>query len=331
MEITNDDCEIIVEFENESYKITLDKNEPMSKVIPALLDSFSLDNNKYEIYFQDKNLSLFENISLSKLIEFNKETLPIFNIKRKNIIINKQNNIEESTQKHYIIIYNSLGYDEVNYILKEFNNINKNNKGMIISDWRDIKNGILIMFNNYKDVSEFNEYFNHIKIKNPNLERLKIEIVNNNNKNNISMNNYNKINETENIKKSKSQTFKSQKSKTPINKNLSSTFNLNNFIYKPNDLKNNQKLLDQFYSQQYYVRNSSPYISEEDQRYLNEKENKKHFISKNNFNLFAGKYSCKPNFIPNYVQMTPSQNPLNHKFREEKKDKWITKKGFINA
>jgi hypothetical protein len=29
--------------------------------------------------------------------------------------------------------------------------------------------------------------------------------------------------------------------------------------------------------------------------------------------------------------MTPSENPLNHKFREEKKEKWITKKGFINA
>jgi hypothetical protein len=29
--------------------------------------------------------------------------------------------------------------------------------------------------------------------------------------------------------------------------------------------------------------------------------------------------------------MTPSENPLNHKFRSENKEKWMTKKGFINA
>ena len=332
MNNTNDDCEILVELENESYKITLDKNEPMSKVIPAILDSFSLDNQKYELYFQDKSLSLFDNNTLSKLIDFNKQTLPIFNIKKKGII-NNQNNlktIDLFSQKHYLIIYNSLGFDEVNNIIKDYNNVNQNNQGMIISDWSDVKNGIMVMFNNFKCINEFNEYFNHLKINNPNLERLKIEVVNNN-KNYTSRNNYNKMNESVSIKKSNTQILKSNKSKTPITKNLSGTFSTNNFLYKPNDLINNKKLLDEFYSKQYYVRNSSPYISEEKQRYLNEKENKKHFISKNNFKLFVGKYSCKPNFIPNYVQMTPSQNPLNHKFREEKKDKWMTKKGFINA
>ena len=332
MNNTNDDCEILVELENESYKITLDKNEPMSKVIPAILDSFSLDNQKYELYFQDKSLSLFDNNTLSKLIDFNKQTLPIFNIKKKGIINNQNNlkSIDLFSQKHYLIIYNSLGFDEVNNIIKDYNNVNQNNQGMIISDWSDVKNGIMVMFNNFKCINEFNEYFNHLKINNPNLERLKIEVVNNN-KNYTSRNNYNKMNESVSIKKSNTQILKSNKSKTPITKNLSGTFSTNNFLYKPNDLINNKKLLDEFYSKQYYVRNSSPYNSEEKQRYLNEKENKKHFISKNNFKLFIGKYSCKPNFIPNYVQMTPSQNPLNHKFREEKKDKWMTKKGFINA
>ena len=36
----------------------------------------------------------------------------------------------------------------------------------------------------------------------------------------------------------------------------------------------------------------------------------------------------KPNFIPNYVGMTPSENPNNHEFRNVDKKKWITNKGF---
>lgn len=39
----------------------------------------------------------------------------------------------------------------------------------------------------------------------------------------------------------------------------------------------------------------------------------------------------KPNYIGNYVQMTPSESPLNFKFRVDNKNKWLTKKGFINA
>jgi hypothetical protein len=37
----------------------------------------------------------------------------------------------------------------------------------------------------------------------------------------------------------------------------------------------------------------------------------------------------KPHYIENYVQQTPSEFPLNHKFREEDKEKWMTPKGFI--
>ena len=36
----------------------------------------------------------------------------------------------------------------------------------------------------------------------------------------------------------------------------------------------------------------------------------------------------KPNYIPNYVGMTPSENPKNHLFRIVDKKKWISNKGF---
>jgi len=55
----------------------------------------------------------------------------------------------------------------------------------------------------------------------------------------------------------------------------------------------------------------------------------KHFFDKHkNFITSVGKYSMKPNFIPNYVGMTPSENPKNHAFRNVDKNKWITNKGF---
>ena len=36
----------------------------------------------------------------------------------------------------------------------------------------------------------------------------------------------------------------------------------------------------------------------------------------------------KPNYIPNYVGLTPGENPKNHEFREVDKNKWMNKKGF---
>ena len=38
----------------------------------------------------------------------------------------------------------------------------------------------------------------------------------------------------------------------------------------------------------------------------------------------------KPNFIPNYVGLTPGENPKNHEFREVDKNKWMNKKGISN-
>ena len=76
------------------------------------------------------------------------------------------------------------------------------------------------------------------------------------------------------------------------------------------------------------MRNSSPYINEHEKQILEEKENKKHFFKNKNFVTSVGKYSMKPNFIPNYVGLTPGENPKNHEFRAVDKNKWISKKGF---
>ena len=106
---------------------------------------------------------------------------------------------------------------------------------------------------------------------------------------------------------------------------------LNNDCYHGLSLRRDgeDEIVTDYYKQQNFLRNSSPYISEEEKRILEEKESRKHFFDQHkNFVTSVGKYSMKPNFIPNYVGMTPSENPNDHAFRNVDKKKWITNKGF---
>lgn len=71
------------------------------------------------------------------------------------------------------------------------------------------------------------------------------------------------------------------------------------------------------------IRNSSPYISEEElvrQEYLKSKEK---WIDNKSFKNYFGQATHTTNFIPNYVTITPSEPPILHKFREIEQNKWI--------
>jgi len=57
------------------------------------------------------------------------------------------------------------------------------------------------------------------------------------------------------------------------------------------------EIITDYYKQQNYLRNSSPYISKNEKIILEEKENRKHFFKNKNFVVSVGKYSMKPNFI----------------------------------
>ncbi len=110
-------------------------------------------------------------------------------------------------------------------------------------------------------------------------------------------------------------------------KNDNSSFSFNTVGLK----KSSDKLIVNYYKNQQYLRNSSPYFSEEDKRIMDERESRKKFMTPKGFCVSVGKYSFPPKYISNYVQMTPSENPLTYRFRPVNKLKWITKKGFINA
>ena len=183
------------------------------------------------------------------------------------------------------------------------------------------------ILNGYKTYISFLKYenplFKHIIIRKDNLLKTikKIKLNNNKIQNILNENKEKKI-----LVKNIIKLYQHNKLKY-IKDN--SSFSLNTLsVKKSND---NDKLILNYYKNQDYLRNSSPYLSEEDKRIISERENKKKFITPMGFCCSVGKYSCPPKFISNYVQMTPSENPLNYRFRPVNKLKWITKKGFINA
>ena len=113
-------------------------------------------------------------------------------------------------------------------------------------------------------------------------------------------------------------------------KNDNSSFSFNTLGLKKST-DGSDKLIVNYYKNQRYLRNSSPYFSEEDKRLQDERESRKKFMTPKGFCVSVGKYSFPPKYISNYVQMTPSENPLTYRFRPVNKLKWITKKGFINV
>ena len=103
---------------------------------------------------------------------------------------------------------------------------------------------------------------------------------------------------------------------------------IGNLLGEIGKIKNSRIDINNFYSSQKYIRNASPYMTEEEKRLEENLKDKKNWIDKRGFFSSVGHYSVQPHFISNYVQLTPSESPLNHKFRDVEKKKWITQKGF---
>lgn len=72
------------------------------------------------------------------------------------------------------------------------------------------------------------------------------------------------------------------------------------------------------------IRNSSPYVNEEQVRRQEFMESKKKWVDDKQFKSYFSKASKTDNFIPNYVTMTPSEPPILHKFRVVKREEWLS-------
>ena len=233
---------------------------------------------------------------------------------------------------------------EVKKILEDFNinNIHSPNKKGVITNCEN--DSIRVDFNSEAYLNEFISYISFIKYENPHFKNLTIKkdipnirskkkLISNRNIPNLKKNfdqKYNYINHNP-LSKSVAKPSKIKltiKVDDVIKALRHNELNKDTYHGLSLDLKNEDEIITDYYEQQSFLRNSSPYISEYEKQILEEKENKKHFFKHKNFVTSVGKYSMKPNFIPNYVGLTPGENPKNHEFREVDKNKWMSKKGF---
>ena len=273
-----------------------------------------------------------------------------FNSKTKNIknlmTIQEKKNFNENYKDNIsAIITNFPSVKEVEKIMEDFNinNIHfPNKKGLITNLGND---SLRVDFNNEAYLNEFISFVSFIKYENPHFKSLKIKKDYTNIKKNrkgISNMNIPHIMQNNNFNKKYNYNPLSKSAAKPLRSKLKLKIKIDDVIkaLKYNEVDKDtyhglrlkrddeDEIVTDYYQQQNFLRNSSPYITEHEKHVLEEKENKKHFLYNKNFLTSVGKYSMKPNYIPNYVGLTPGENPKNHEFREVDKNKWINKKGF---
>jgi hypothetical protein len=267
------------------------------------------------------------------------------NIKNLMTIQEKKNFNENYKDNISAIITNFPSVKEVEKIMEDFNinNIHfPNKKGLITNLGND---SLRVDFNNEAYLNEFISFVSFIKYENPHFKSLKIKKDYTNIKKNrkgISNMNIPHIMQNNNFNKKYNYNPLSKSAAKPLRSKLKLKIKIDDVIkaLKYNEVDKDtyhglrlkrddeDEIVTDYYQQQNFLRNSSPYITEHEKHVLEEKENKKHFFKNKNFVTSVGKYSMKPNFIPNYVGLTPGENPKNHEFRQVDKNKWINKKGF---
>jgi hypothetical protein len=262
----------------------------------------------------------------------------------------KYNNVYDNAS---VVISQIPSVKDIKVILNEFNNKLDNNNNNKSKNYLENCEGILteighnsvrIDFKSESTLNKFISYISFIKYENNNFKNIIIQ------KNNSSFKNLNINNKTNNNMHIINNITSSYKNLPKNNQKFNKKYNYSEISININDViralkqqnqsnndsyhglslhrDNEHEIITDYYRKQMYLRNSSPYISENEKRILEEKEKKKKFFKNKNFITSVGKYSMKPNFIPNYVGMTPSINPNEYEFRKVNKNKWITIKGF---
>ena len=318
--------------------VNISNTNSIFKIVPKKTKTVNLRYGAIEQNNNSRNINGINQLSISsKSVRNNLKTLTT----KENKILNA-NNLNDDNICAIITKYPSV--KEVEKILEDFNmnNIhNKNKKGAIINLGN---NTLKVVFNNEAYLNEFINYISFIKYENPHYKSITIKKDVSNLKlkkkgmsnlvlPNLERNFDNKYNYSNNNNLSKSV---SKPAKLKLNIKIDDVIKalkhneLNKDTYHGLSLNRDgeDEIITDYYQQQSFLRNSSPYITEHEKHVLEEKENKKHFFKNKEFFTSVGKYSMKQNFIPNYVGLTPGENPKNHEFREVDKNKWINKKGF---
>lgn len=174
-----------------------------------------------------------------------------------------------------------------------------------------------MIFENENDAIAFMQFINQLKSSNQLYSKLKIKKGSDDgNDGSDSLSNKNRSK----IQSYKAATIPSSKSQLSIkSKNL-----CRSLLENPTKEK-----LKKYFADQVYIRNSSPYLSEDDKQRMEMKKNKRYWIARKGFFNAVGNNNMKQNDIKNFVNATPSESPLVYKFRRVNKTKWISGNGFI--
>ena len=301
-----------------------------TKTINLRYQTIESKNNSHSR--NNEQLNQFNSLSLSSKIVRN-------NIKSLSLKENKIFKIKNETIGAIITKFPSV--QEVEKILKDFNmnNIHFPDKKGLLTNIDN--NSLRVDFKNEAYLNEFINYISFIKYENPHYKSINIkkDVSNINNKRTKKGSSnkvlprvldsleekydFNRNNNNNTLAKSVSKHPK-YKLKIKIDDVIKAVKHneLNKDTYHGLSLKRDgeDEIITDYYLQQNFLRNSSPYINEHEKQILEEKENKKHFFKNKNFVTSVGKYSMKPNFIPNYVGLTPGENPKNDEFREVHKN-----------
>ena len=296
--------------------------EPFFKIVCKKTKTPKKLNLRYET-ISTKDLNSFSSRKKPKILTFSTKNLqPHIHSNNAGVVISQIPSIKD-----------------MNKILSNFNSRQNNNNSKGVLTALD-KNSVRVDFQDERILNEFISYASFMKYENDYFKNMIIQkdvsglkksqrnLSYSNNNVRSHLHNFNKKYHYNNMN-----TLQNEHQNININDVIKALKlnELNHDTYHGLSLKRDgeDEIVTDYYKQQSFLRNSSPYISDDEKRILEEKENKKHFYDQHkSFVTSVGKYSMKPNFIPNYVGMTPSENPKTHAFRNVDKKKWITNKGF---
>ena len=314
---------LILFHNNQIFSFPVDQVYSLSTIITNVFKHFSLDPSQYELTYNNKAIKPTDKRTLKSFLGTNKDN-PTFTIRNKTILSSIGNSLIKGTKTS---ILSSSSTSSQSPTLVHISNIVTN---QVISEQlhefyneQSIPSQPKITFNkgnnatvtlpSYKHALSFINKINKLK-QYPLYKHIHAEIISNDVKCVTSSTNNSKV-----INRSGTML-------SPIK-----TENTLCDYYGEYDIgkrKREEKVLDEFYKHQQFIRNSSPYIGDYEQRIKKEKEDKKNWYDQKGFILSVGHYSMKPNYISNYVTLSKSESPLNHKFRNVEKKKWMTEKGF---
>ena len=343
---TKSQLTIKLNYKNEIYEISIDKNLRANKLREMIFSKFNLDDS-YILTYKNQRLSK-NDFSFAYMI-FKNDSNPLLFINDNNTILPNLKSSKTITLKSNLSQGKLLNIINSFFISKNipFNaSINHSTKGMYN-----------IKFNNPQVSSNFLKYYHNKIQRSSNYANYQTE----KNINNKSISNIIRINNQVKlppIKEKQKPINKTSSTSNIVSKNDKSLSLYNvikensksdlisqriiesgyNFIRQPkierkNKIKLNRRkfyINEKYIDEEYESLYSSPFMSGEE-KYNREKFlDKKNWLNKDGFIVSVGKYKMKENnFIPNYVSATPSESPLNHKYRDINKNKWINKSGFI--